>query len=183
MIREDVILNGCETISLPIVTMSNGITIRLLDLYDMTNAAKVVNQCLPTILSLKAAGFETIVTPATKPIPVAWSLACSERLNFVVLKKEVKPYYKKFKEFTCKSITSDSENTMYITEEDYSLLANKKVIFFDDVLSTGATFEGSKKFLKEQCNIDTLFSLFVLKEGTSYKTEDKNIKWLGEIPI
>ena len=184
MIREEVVLNGCERISLPVVTMSNGIKIRLFDPYDMTNAGKVISQCFPAILSLHHNhGYETIVVPATKPIPIAWSLANDLNLNLVVLKKELKPYYTKFKEFTCKSITSDYINTMYITEDDYEHLNNHKIIFFDDVLSTGATFESCKKFLKEQCNIKDMFSLFVLKEGNSYKTDDKNIKWLGEIPI
>ena len=182
MTRENVVLNECETISLPLVTMSNGITIRLFDPYDMTNAQKIVCQLIPCIDVYKQMGFDTIVVPATKPIPLAWFLALHSQLNLVILKKEVKPYYFKFKEFTCKSITSDNKNTMYITEEDYNMLNNHKVIFFDDVLSTGATYEASKKFLIEECNITELKSLFVLKEGDSYKA-DKNIKWLGSIPI
>ena len=182
MTRENVVLNECETISLPLVTMSNGITIRLYDPYDMTHAQKIVCQLIPCIDVYKQMGFDTIVVPATKPIPLAWFLALHSQLNLVILKKEIKPYYFKFKEFTCKSITSDNKNTMYITEEDYNMLNNHKVIFFDDVLSTGATYEASKKFLIEECNITELKSLFVLKEGDSYKT-DKNIKWLGSIPI
>ena len=183
MIREEVVLNGCEKISLPIITMSNGIKIRLFDPYDMTNADRVISQCFVTMMSLRDQGYETVVVPATKPIPIAWNLAVSLNLNLVVLKKELKPYYTKFKEFTCKSITSDYTNTMYITEDDYNNLNKHKVIFFDDVLSTGATFESAKKFLKEECNITDMYSLFVLKEGDSYKTDNKNIKWLGEIPI
>lgn len=182
MIREEVIIGGNEKIFLPIVTMSNGITIRLFDPYDMTNAQKVMMKLVPIINDLKENGYTTIVVPATKPVPIAWALACSENMNLVVLKKEVKPYYKKYKEFTCKSITSDTQNTMFITEDDYFHLNNHKVIFFDDVISTGATFNGSRKFLKEQCNIEDMFSLFVLKEGDSFKAED-NVVWLGEIPI
>ncbi len=183
MIREEVVLNGSEKIYLPVITMSNGIKIRLFDPYDMTNADRVLTQCIPTFINLCNQGYETVVVPATKPIPIAWDLALAFKLNLVVLKKELKPYYTKFKEFTCKSITSDYINTMYITEDDYEHLNNHKIVFFDDVLSTGATFESCKKFLKEQCNISDMFSLFVLKEGDSYKTNDKNIKWLGEIPI
>ena len=184
MIRESCILNDQETIYLPLVKMTNGITIRLFDPYDMENARKVITQCLPYVMQLKQNGFTTIVVPATKPIPIAWALAVEEQLNLVVLKKEFKPYHTKFKEFSCKSITSDKTNTMFITESDYYALKYRKVIFFDDVLSTGATYKGSRNFLKEQCNIEDLHALFILKEGDAFKADESdNITWLGEIPI
>lgn len=184
MIREEVVLNNCEKIYLPIVKLQGAnIDIRLFDPYDMTNALKVVMQCIPVIDDLKKKGYRTIVVPATKPIPIAWHLAMEFGLNLVVLKKEKKPYYEPFKEFNAKSITSTKENNLFITRDDYDMLNNKKVIFFDDVLSTGATYDASAKFLKEQCNITDLFALFVLKEGDSYKCEGSDMKWLGEIPI
>jgi len=182
MTREVYEIGSGGEIRLPVVTMSNGIKIRLFDPYDMRNASSVIHEVALIAKNFKEQGYETIVVPATKPIPIAWTVAFMNSMNLVVLKKEEKPYYKKFKEFTCKSITSDYVNTMYITEDDYSNLNGKKVIFFDDVLSTGATYEASKKFLKEQCNVNDLFALFVLKEGNSYKAKG-NIKWLGEIPI
>ena len=177
-----VLLNNVEPIDLPIVTMSNGIKIRLFDPYDMTNANKVIIQLIPIIQKYKDLGFETIAVPATKPIPIAWDLALRFDMNLVLFKKEVKPYYTPWKSFTCKSITSDDKNEMYITTQDFTKLYHKKVVFFDDVLSSGATYESAKKFLLEGCVVKELKSLFVFKEGTSYKEGDE-VTYLGELPI
>ena len=177
-----VLLNNVEPIDLPIITMSNGIKIRLFDPYDMTNANKVITQLIPIIQKYKNEGFETIAVPATKPIPIAWDLALRYQMDLVIFKKEVKPYYSPWKSFTCKSITSDDENEMYITINDFTKLYQKKVIFFDDVLSSGATYEAAKKFLIKSCVVKELKSLFVFKEGTSYK-EGNEVTYLGSLPI
>lgn len=177
-----VLLNNVEPVDLPIVTMSNGIKIRLFDPYDMTNANKVIIQLIPIVQKYKDLGFETIAVPATKPIPIAWDLALRYQLDLVIFKKEVKPYYQGWKSFHCKSITSDNDNEMYITINDFTKLYHKKVIFFDDVLSSGATYEAAKKFLLEDCVVKELKSLFVFKEGTSYK-EGNEVTYLGKLPI
>lgn len=184
MKTEKFVLNGVETIELPVVTMSNGITIRLFDPYNTRNSMAAINQLYPMMVKyVETMDFKTIVVPATKPVPIAYFLSLQlGMINLVVLKKEIKPYYTKFKEFVCKSITSDYENTMYITEEDYNKLNNRKVLFFDDVLSTGSTYDACKKFLYKECNIVDLKSFFVFKEGTSYK-DTEEIKYLGELPI
>ena len=103
-------------------------------------------------------------------------------MKLVIFKKEVKPYYNPWKSFTCKSITSDDKNEMYITIQDFAKLYHKKVIFFDDVLSSGSTYEAAKKFLIEDCVVKELKSLFVFKEGTSYN-EGSEVTYLGKLPI
>lgn len=175
-------LCGEVPVDLPNVTMSNGIKIALFDPYDMTNAKQIIMCLKPFFATQKRNfGFETIVVPATKPIPIAWHLALEFNYNLVILKKEVKPYYSPWKSFKCKSITSDNENEMYITTSDFNKLYHKKVIFFDDVLSTGVTYEAAKKFLIEGCVVSELKSIFVFKEGTSYKDSDE-ISYLGVLP-
>lgn len=182
MRKEKFVLNNCESIELPVVTMSNGITIRLYDPYDTTTAHRVIGQLNPIIQKWKDEGFETIVVPATKPVPLAWHLAVQHNMNLVVLKKEIKPYHEPCMDFNCKSITSNTINSMFITKTDFNNLHNLKVIFFDDVLSSGATYEACKDFLLNKCYVEDLKSLFVFKEGTSYK-EGNEVTYLGSLPI
>ena len=179
---EDIAISGTDSAKLPVVTMTNGLTIRLVDPYDMDNAKKYVKQLMPTIENLKWNGFETIVVPATKPIPIAWHFALAFNLNLVVLKKEQKPYSEVYKTFECQSITSSAPNTMFITRRDYENINGKKIIFFDDVISSGATYEAAKKFITVDCGSSEIRSLFIFKEGDAYK-EGKEVTYLGKLPF
>lgn len=170
-------------VRLPKVKMTNGVTISLFDPYCMDHAKAIVDAVTPLINSLIIDhDYQAIVVPATKPIPLAWFFAYKYGLDLVVLKKEKKPYHTKVRFFTCKSLTSDHVNRMFITEDEYQKIKGKQVLFFDDVLSTGATYRGSKKFLKTVCRCTRVDSVFCFKEGDSYK-EGKEVHYAGRIPL
>lgn len=183
MKREDVYFkNGKGSVALPIVTMTNGITIRFFDPYDIRYSSAIIDQMMPHMELAKKDGFETIVVPATKPVPYAWHFAHALGFNLVVIRKEIKPYFPERIEFSGKSITSFSENTFYISADDIEYLKGKKVIFFDDVLSSGGTYEACKHFLLGKAQCAELRSLFIFKEGESYK-EGAEVTWCGFIPF
>ena len=47
------------------------------------------------------------------------------------------------------SITTGRPQSLYLDEKDHNLIAGKKVIILDDVISTGSTLEGMKQIVEE----------------------------------
>lgn len=177
-------LRGTEApLELPRITMSNGVRIALYDPTSIRHARSVLRTIVPYLTDVvEKDDIEVMVVPATKPVPLAFSMAYSLGIDLVVLKKERKPYWKKCKSFTAESITSDKPNEFFITQEDYEALRDKNVIFFDDVLSTGATYRASKKFLKASCKVKSLRAVFVFKEGNAFKA-DSDVVYFGNLPL
>lgn len=165
MAVESIELVSGGKIELPLVKLSSGVVIRFFDPYDMKNAKEVLRACddaLKKILrSFKAT---TLVVPATKPIPIAWSLAFETGLDLVVIKKEVKPYHEDPVFFDAKSITSEGTNKFFVERKELESIRGKNIVFFDDVYSTGATYRACLDFLWKNGAL-SVRSLFVLHEG------------------
>ncbi len=172
MASESVELVSGGRIELPLVKLPSGIVIRLFDPYDMGNAKAVMDACGSALRGILD-GFPATVlaVPATKPIPLAWSLAFASGLDLVVIKKELKPYHSDPVFFDAKSITSDRTNRFFVVRREADAIRGRKVVLFDDVYSTGATYRACADFLR-RCGASAIKSLFVLHEGDGPLPED-----------
>ena len=79
-----------------------------------------------------------------------------------------------------KSITTENEQTLYLSKHDVDLLRGKKVAIVDDVISTGGSLKGMES-LCEQAGAEIVCRAFVLAEGEAKNRKD--VVFLGEIPL
>ena len=177
----DIPIDG-DVIKLPIVQMSNGVTIDFFNPYDVKLMAQLMPKILERINKIGVDRIDTIIVPATKPIPIAWYVAYTLHKDLVVIEKNIKPYHTNISLFKAKSITSNEVNRFFVKGEDIEKIKNKNVLFLDDVVSTGATYAACKEFLTHNMECKSFKSLFVFKEGDSF-TLDEDASYIGYIPF
>lgn len=120
-----------------------------------------------------------VITTATKGIPLAQELARRWMVPYICVRKESKVYMDTQVEFTGSSITS-GRNKYYISKKEFEALKGKRVIFVDDVFSTGATFETVMKICKSaDCKL--MWGLFILFENSGkIKPQKSSYNYLWE---
>jgi len=81
-----------------------------------------------------------------KSIPLVYEMASQEEVPYVILRKTCKPYMgEKVLSVKVKSTTTPDEQELYLDNKDLKWIANKRLIFVDDVITTGATLRASEK--------------------------------------
>lgn len=93
--------------------------------------------------------YDIILTTELKGLPIAQEIASISQKNYVCLRKEAKCYMLNPIKTESESITS-GKSTYYISQTELLTLKNKRVLFVDDVFSTGGTLINMLKFAKEQ---------------------------------
>ena len=100
---------------------------------------------------------------------------------YAVARKSKKLYMQDGLEVVIKSsITTGTEQKLYLSRHDAELMKGKKVGIIDDVVSTGNSLVGLEK-LVEMSDGTICKKAFVLAEGEAAKRED--ICYLGVIPL
>ena len=123
--------------------------------------------------------FDIILTTELKGLPIAQEVARNLKCDYVCLRKEKKCYMLNPTHTSGGSITS-GKSDYYVSELDLTKLKNKKVLFVDDVFSTGSTFENMLNFAKNE-DFKIVAGLSILKEG---KDSDSNLKFTyNNVPI
>lgn len=122
--------------------------------------------------------FDIILTTELKGVPIAQEVARNLKCDYVCLRKDEKCYMLNPKHTNGGSITS-GKSDYYISELDLNKLKNKKVIFVDDVFSTGSTFKNMIDFSKRE-NFEIVACLSILKEDI--KESDLNFVF-ENIPV
>lgn len=121
--------------------------------------------------------YDVILTTELKGVPIAQEVASKLKCDYVCLRKEKKCYMLNPKQTSGESITSGKSN-YFISELDMAKLKNKKVIFVDDVFSTGSTFKNMISFAERE-NFKIVAGLSILREGM-----DKELKFFYQgIPV
>ena len=181
-------INKKQSINLPKVKLSTGPEIYYFNPYNMDYAYKLMDELMARVKDKDSTMYkvDTVIVPATKPIPYAFNLAYNIHAKLLVLKKEVKPYHKDILWFSrsAESMTSDSECKFFIEKSEVDLVKDKNVLFFDDVCSRSYTWQTAKSFLLT-LNPKSFHSLFLFKEGhTSDKIfeNDPNAEYIAYIP-
>lgn len=134
-----------------------------------------------TALLKKAPEFDVILTAESKGIPLAYEMARQSGINdYVVARKKTKLYMKNVVETKVKSITTDHVQTLYLGQREVDLMAGKRILIVDDVISTGQSLESLEK-LVEEVGGTTVARMAVLAEGDAANRED--IIFLETLPL
>lgn len=155
-----------------------GVRIAILNILGDTEFVEAVARELAT--KLRPTGGELLVTPETKSIPLAHALSVVMKVPYVVLRKTWKPYMGDALRAETLSITTGEPQYLFLDEKDRDLVASKKVILLDDVISTGSTLQGMRLILdKAHANIVAEAAIFT--EGDRAKWS--NVIALGHLPV
>lgn len=122
-----------------------------------------------------------IMTAEAKGIALAYEI--SRLLNhksFIVARKSVKSYMKNVVSETVNSITTTSEQTLFLDEEDACKVAGKRVCLIDDVISTGESLAALER-LAEKANANIVCKAAILAEGEAANRDD--ILFLKKLPL
>ncbi len=123
---------------------------------------------------------DVLVTAETKSVPLVYELARQLELPWVVLRKEHKPYMGDTVSAETVSITTGHPQTLHLDEKDRELVAGRRAVIVDDVVSTGSTLEGMRSVVA-QAGGAVAAEAAVFTEGDERETE--GIVALGHLPL
>ena len=130
----------------------------------------------------KAPEFDVIVTAESKGIPLAHEMArqFGNGMKYIVARKMPKLYMKSPISVDVRSITTASDQKLWLDSTEADYLKGKKVLIVDDVISTGESLEAVRKLvLHAEGNI--VGQCAVLAEGDACQRDD--IFFLEELPL
>ncbi len=135
--------------------------------------------CAKEILK-RAPEFDYIVTPEAKSIPLAYEMSRQCGKKYIVLRKGTKVYMDDPEKVTLNSLTTQKEQALYLGHEDGDLITGKRVLFVDDVVSTGESLTAAESLIKD-FDADIVASACVLAEGDA--ADKYNIIYLERLPL
>ncbi len=175
---------GKLSIELPVVPLPNSpYSIIVFDSFGKTSLIQdIAQQALQTFLKP-----DVIVCPEAKAIPLTQEMARLWNIDYFVLRKAKKLYMKEPKNIIVRSITTDAEQELWYDVADTHFMKDKKIMLFDDVISSGSTLQALLTFAKENVlSISSIATIFL--EGDSLNTEELietygRLDYLGHLPL
>lgn len=132
---------------------------------------------------LKKYKFDLLVGPEVKVVPLIYEL--SKKLGhkkYVICRKSVKPYMVSPTILKPLSYFPKHIRPLTINGVDRELLAGKKVVIVDDVVSTGVTIRMIKK-LMEKIGAQVVATASIIRQGEKQFDEIDNFIYLTTLPI
>ncbi len=130
--------------ALPVVRISDTAWIAS---FVMLGDVELIERSADAMASLLAPGFDVIVVPEAKAIPLAHAVARRVGRSYRVIRKSSKAYFSGEISMPVDSITTRSAQRLYLDGSDVKMLAGAKVCLVDDVVSTGSTIAASAALL------------------------------------
>ena len=129
----------------PLFEVAPGVRIAIFNMLGDTFVVKAAAAALAE--QLKDIPAEVLVTAEAKSIPLIYEMSALMGLPYVVLRKTYKSYMGDAISAETHSITTGNSQTLYLDEKDRELIAGKKVILVDDVVSTGSTLQAMQEVI------------------------------------
>ena len=170
-------LNGFEA-NLPVLPLPSGVNIAFFNLHGNV---RLTEHCGKQLAKL-VADCDVRLRAESKGLQLTHVIARElGHEYYAVARKSKKLYMQDGLEVVIKSsITTGTEQKLYLSRHDAELMKGKKVGIIDDVVSTGNSLVGLEK-LVEMSDGTICKKAFVLAEGEAAKRED--ICYLGVIPL
>ena len=169
-------IKGFDT-DLPILALPSGVRIAFFNLHGDT---LLTEHCGKEIAKL-VEGCEVVITAESKGLQLAHVVARElGQPYYAVCRKSKKLYMQDGIQASVQSITTGSEQTLYLSKHDVDLIRGKRVAIVDDVVSTGGSLLGLEKIVEMAGGI-IYRKAFVLAEGEAANRPD--ILYLDKIPL
>ena len=169
---------GGITADLPIIPLPSGVNIAFFNLHGNVALTEHCGKELAKLVS----DCDVLLTAESKGLQLTHVIARELGHTFyAVARKTHKLYMQDGLEVTIRSsITTGTEQKLYLSQSDCELLRGKKVGIIDDVVSTGNSLTGLEEIVK-LAGGTVHKKAFVLAEGRA--AERKDICYLGVIPL
>jgi adenine phosphoribosyltransferase len=164
---------------LPPFEVAPGLRIPILNLLGDTEVVEAAARGLAQ--RLEGVDHDVLVTAETKSVPLVYALARELHMPWVVLRKHYKPYMGKTITARTRSITTDHEQTLHLDEKDVSLVAGRRAVIVDDVISTGSTLDAIRSVIIAAGG-DVVGVAAVFTEGDGHHPTDGVVS-LGHLPV
>jgi adenine phosphoribosyltransferase len=175
--RHHTVQIGNVTRDLPLFEVAPGVKIAI---FNMLGDSAVVETAARLLAQRAPRDADVILVPEVKAVPLGHALSVQTGLPYVVVRKVRKPYMVNCLETEVTSITTGKPQTLFIDGKDRMLLAGKKVLIADDVISTGATLRGMRQ-LMAVADAQIVGELAVFTEGDP--SHWANVIALGNLPV
>lgn len=141
---------------------------------------EITTACAEELLKI-APEHDYIITAEAKGIPLAHEMArLSGNRKYFIARKKPKLYMQGVFEVNVKSITTDSEQKLYLDRADAELMAGRRILIVDDVISTGESLAALETLVSEAGG-NIAGKMTVLAEGDAQKRDD--IIYLERLPL
>ncbi len=161
---------GGQEIDLPIVPVTDDTAIALLVVFDQ--GAAFLERAAADLADLVAdVRPEVVAGVATLGIPVAYATARALGVDdWLVLQKTRKIHLRDALAAPVRSITTDSDQELFLERARAEGLAGRRVVLVDDVVSTGASVLAAASLLR-QAGADVVAIAALLAEGTRWTAD------------
>jgi adenine/guanine phosphoribosyltransferase-like PRPP-binding protein len=170
-------INGLRR-ELPLFEVAPGVRIAVFNLLGDTAVVEAAAAGLAA--KLKGLDPEVLVTAETKSVPLVYELARLLGKPWVVLRKTYKPYMGETLSDETNSITTGATQTLYLDEKDRGLVADRRAVLVDDVISTGSTVEAMRR-LMDEAGANVVAEAAVFTEGDVEPGDE--VLTLGHLPL
>jgi adenine phosphoribosyltransferase len=164
------------TRDLPLFEVAPGVKIAIFNMLGDREVVEISAQQL----ALRAPAADVILVPEVKAVPLGHALSVQTGIPYVVVRKVRKPYMVDCLETEVVSITTGKPQTLFIDGKDRALIAGKRALLVDDVISTGSTLRGLRQ-LVAAAGASVAGELAVFTEGDDSRWPD--VISLGNLPI
>ncbi|MBX3052664.1 MAG: adenine phosphoribosyltransferase [Caldilineaceae bacterium] len=161
---------------LPLFEVAPGVKIAI---FNMLGDREVVETAAAQ-LARRAPAADVILVPEVKAVPLGHALSMHTGIPYVVVRKVRKPYMVDCLETEVVSITTGKPQTLFIDGKDRALIAGKRALLVDDVISTGSTLRGLRQLVAE-AGASIAGELAVFTEGDESRWPD--VIALGNLPV
>lgn len=163
---------------LPLFEIKPGLRIAILNILGDTELVQACARGLSE--KLNGIEFDIILTAEAKSIPIAHALSVETEKPYVVLRKTYKPYMGDALKAETLSITTGQPQVLILDEKDRGMIAGKRVLVVDDVISTGSTLQGMRMIL-DKAGASIAGEAAILTEGD--RAQWMHIHSLGHLPL
>ena len=155
-----------------------GLRIAILNILGDT---ELVQACADALgKKLENMEYDVLVTAETKSIPLVHALSVVTKKPYIVYRKTYKPYMGNALKAETLSITTGEPQTLVLDEKDKELMAGKRVIIVDDVISTGSTLQGMR-LITQRAGAEIVAEAAIFTEGERAKWRE--VISLGHLPV
>lgn len=152
----------------------------------LSNIKMATDACKDMIKVLDSNGmskenFDTIITAESKSVTMAAYLADYYDKDLVILRKKKRNFFKEVIEETVETFTTRGTSTLYLdVTHSIEYLKNRRVLIFDDVLSTGSSLKAIENIMKK-VDANVVGKCFIFSEGMDERPKD--VYYVHKLPI
>lgn len=166
---------GCER-ELPLCEVNEHLDIAA---FIMFGDVEITEKSAAALLKL-VPEHDVVITAEAKGIPLCYEMARQGCGKYIIARKGVKVYMPDPISVNVQSITTLSQQTLYLGSDDAEHMRGKRVLIVDDVISTGESLRALEALVNKSGGI-IVGKAAVLAEGDAFDRDD--IIVLEQLPV